>query len=212
MSFVNFIAFCNHGNRARLLLWRRPSFDSQNTVDLYTRDMSRGSRSGASASPWLFFNASPRSCLGLNVMTSKLRYDIIILNFHPLIFLYTCSRLLIHLHSFLTALPRPRFGLILSCLASPRLGLSLGLVKLPHPHQWYTLTLQSRDVGVMLIDIRARQRSPCWTGTCSLQRLPPEWRTLRVDRSVSACLPATRWNKLIRSTVKHEWRASANDG
>jgi len=45
---------------------------------------------------------------------------------------------LIHLHGFLTALPRPRLGLILSCLASPRprqccLGLGLGLVKTASP-------------------------------------------------------------------------------
>jgi len=41
----------------------------------------RGSNSAASASPRLF-DTSPRSCLGLNVMTSKLRYDIIIHNFN----------------------------------------------------------------------------------------------------------------------------------
>jgi len=48
---------------------------------------------------------------------------------------------LIHLHGFLTALPRPRLNLILNCFASPRprqffLGIGLGLVKLPHPHHW----------------------------------------------------------------------------
>jgi len=32
------------------------------------------------------FDASPRSCLGLNIITSKLRYDIIIHNFHQVIF------------------------------------------------------------------------------------------------------------------------------
>jgi len=45
----------------------------------------RGSESAASASPRRF-DASPRSCLGLNVMTSKLRYDIIIRNFYLFIF------------------------------------------------------------------------------------------------------------------------------
>jgi len=35
------------------------------------------------ASPRGSKSASPRSCLGLNVMTSKLRYDIILHNFHP---------------------------------------------------------------------------------------------------------------------------------
>jgi len=42
-------------------------------------------KSAASASPWRF-DASPRSCLGLNAMTSKFRYDISIHNFHPFIF------------------------------------------------------------------------------------------------------------------------------
>jgi len=32
------------------------------------------------------FDASPWSCLGLNVTTSKFRYDIIIHNFNPFIF------------------------------------------------------------------------------------------------------------------------------
>jgi len=45
----------------------------------------RGIESAASASPRRF-DASHRSCLGLDVMTSKLRYDIIIHNFHLLIF------------------------------------------------------------------------------------------------------------------------------
>jgi len=44
----------------------------------------------------------------------------------------------IHLYGFLTALPRPRLGLILSCLASLRprqwfLGLGLGLEKTVSP-------------------------------------------------------------------------------
>jgi len=42
-------------------------------------------KSAASASPRRI-DTSPRSCLGLNVMTSKLRYDIIIHNFHLFIF------------------------------------------------------------------------------------------------------------------------------
>jgi len=45
----------------------------------------RGSKSAASFSPRRF-DASPRFCLILNVMTSKSRYDIIIYNFHPFIF------------------------------------------------------------------------------------------------------------------------------
>jgi len=44
----------------------------------------RGSKSAASASPRRV-DASPQSCLGLNIMTSKLRYDIIFHNFHPFV-------------------------------------------------------------------------------------------------------------------------------
>jgi len=106
-------------------------------------------------------DASPRSQWHL-----KLRYDIIIHNFHPFNFfiyvfktfktkLHMCIRQcfqmqakrvrcdvlphefsLIHLHGFLTALHRPRLGLILSCLASHwtrQCCLGLGLVKTASP-------------------------------------------------------------------------------
>jgi len=45
----------------------------------------RGVKSAASASPGCS-DASPRSCHGLNAMTSKLRYDIIIHTFYSFIF------------------------------------------------------------------------------------------------------------------------------
>jgi len=121
--------------------------------------MFRG-RSRASRQPWgsknaaliaspRRFDASPRSCFGVNVMTSKLRYDIIIHNFHPFIFcmclrpsklhLFRCKLnvfgvcvlphefSLIHIHGFLTALP--------NCLASPLLSSALSMLMLPRPRE-----------------------------------------------------------------------------
>jgi len=58
----------------------------------------RGGKSAASAAPRRF-DASLRSCNGLNVRTYELRYDIIIHYFHSFIFcIYACKIFKIELH------------------------------------------------------------------------------------------------------------------
>jgi len=96
------------------------------------------SKSAASASPRRF-DASPRFCLGLNIMTSKLRNcGIITHNFHPFIFciyviktyknkllLYKCSIFRCKLNVFGVCLLPHEFSLVhlhgfLTALSRPR--------------------------------------------------------------------------------------------
>jgi len=79
---------CNSTGRSADVNWTNvpPVHDGwlpASDVCLETEASPRGSKSAISASPRRF-DASPR--LGLNSMTSKLRYDIIIRNFHQFIF------------------------------------------------------------------------------------------------------------------------------
>jgi len=81
----------NHGFSMRSGVWEVPkagNFSCNQWCMSRGRSLAsrqpRGSKSAASALPRLV-DASPQSCLALNV-TSKLRYDIIIHNFHSFIF------------------------------------------------------------------------------------------------------------------------------